>query len=153
MSQRHRLRSCEMPKQKLLQAACYLLCVVLTLRDPYGLSGSEFSGGRVTGRLLDLNFFGFLFLVLALLLTFALPRTAAAVALAASVFCLPLYVYFVAPGPFRRIFKGEWSVPLQSYFVADRWAIESLLALLLATSVSIYTLSSFSKKRPPVGRS
>ena len=136
-----------MLKQNLLQAAGCLLCAYLTARDPYGLSGSEFSGGSLTGRLLDSSFVGFFLFVAALLLAFAFPRIAAVTALAASLLCLPLYLYFVAPGLFRWIFKGsEWSVPLQSYFVGNRWALENILALLVVTGISVHTLRSHGKK-------
>jgi hypothetical protein len=134
-------RSCEM-KQKLLLAVACLLCAYLTCRDPYGLSGTEFSGGSVTGRLLDANFVGVFVFVLALLLAFIFPRISAVVALAASVLSLPLYLYFVTPGLFRQIFRGPWKVPLRSYFVADRWALLNTLAILLATVVSVYALRS-----------
>jgi hypothetical protein len=138
-----------MLKQKVLQAAGCLLCAYLTIRDPYGLSGSEFSGGRLTGRLLDLKFVGFFLFVVALLLAFVFPRIAAVTALISSLCCLPLYFYFVVPGLFRRIFKGfEWSVPLKSYFVADRWALANILALLLVIGISVQTLWRRSKKRP-----
>lgn len=127
-------------RQKLWQGASYLLCVVATWRDPYGLSRSEFSGGRTTSWLLNLCDAGCLVFVAALLLTFAYRRIAAAVAIIASCSCLPLYLYFVAPGPFRRIFWGEYSVPLRANFLWDSWAIESLLALTLATCVSLFVL-------------
>ena len=38
-------------------------------------------------------------------------------------------------------------MPLRSYFEADRWALENILALLLATGFSIYILRSHRKKR------
>jgi hypothetical protein len=135
-------------KQKLLLAAACLLCAYLTFEDPYGLSSTEFSGGSVTGRLLDANFVGFFVFVLALLLAFVFPRISAAVALAASVLSLPLYLYFVAPGLFRQIFRGPWKAPLRSYFVADRWALLNMLAILLATAISVYTLRTGNKKPP-----
>ena len=137
-----------MLKQNITQAAGCLLCACLTIRDPYDLSGSEFSGGWLTGRLLDSNFVGFFLFVVALLLAFAFPRIAAVTALVASLVCLPLYFYFVAPGLFRWIFKGsEWTVPLRSYFAGNMWALENILALLLVTGISVNTLRSYGKAR------
>jgi hypothetical protein len=119
----------------------------MATRGPDDLSGSEFAGGWVTGRLHDANFLGFFVFVAALLLVFLYPRVAALVALAASLLSFPLYLYFVAPGFFRWIFKGLWKVPLRAYFVADEWALENILALLLTAAFSIYILRSHWKKR------
>jgi len=89
-----------MLKQKFLLAATCLLCAYLTFGDPYGLSGSEFSGGTVAGRLLDADLVGFFLFAAALLLAFIFPRVSAVVALAESLLCFPLYLYFVVPGAF-----------------------------------------------------
>src|SRR6185369_6560423 len=80
------------------------------------LEGTEFSGGWLTGRLLNIAEAGIVMFVLALFLTNWSSKAAACVALTASVCCLPLLVYFIAPGPFRSAFKGEYSVPLESAF-------------------------------------
>src|SRR4051812_12333797 len=100
-------------KPQLLQGVVCLLCAGVTCRYGFLIEGTEFSGGRVTGPLLDMNDVGSLLFVLALLLTFFFRRMAATVTLIASLLCLPLFLYFTAPGPFRRLFgKAEWSVPL-----------------------------------------
>jgi hypothetical protein len=70
-------------KRRVWQAAICLLCVVVAQRNSLGLEGKEFSGGRVTGRVLDLSDAGSLLFVLALFLTFAYPRVAAAIAIVA----------------------------------------------------------------------
>src|SRR5690242_7255654 len=103
--------------QKVLQAGCCLACVLVALRYSSGLDDSEFSGGRITGPILDLFDGGTLLLALAGILSFFLHRVAAAAALIATLLCLPLYIYFTAPGPFRAVFHGEYSVPYPSYFV------------------------------------
>lgn len=126
-------------KQKLWQAATYLLCIIITWRNPYGLYG-EFSGGRVTGRLLDSHDVGGSLFVVALFLTFPYRRIAAATAIFASFLCAPLYLYFLAPGPFRWVFRGEYSVPLGANFVWNSWAVESMFALAFATCVSLFVL-------------
>ena len=129
--------------QKLWQAASCLLCVVVAQRNSLGLEGTEFSGGHVTGPLLDLLDIGSLLFVLALFLTFVYPRVAAAIAAVATLLCLPLYLYFTAPGPFRWVFKGEYSVPLQqANFVWDKWAILGMLTLAVATYICISNLSA-----------
>ena len=104
----------KLSKQKVWQAAACLACVgVLWIRlDDFG--ASEFSGGRITGKLFTMADLGSLLFLVALLLTIFFPRVAAVVALAATLLCLPFYLYILMPGPYRQIFKGEYSVPLQS---------------------------------------
>ena len=35
------------------------------------------------------------------------PRVAAGIALAATLFCLPFYLYILMPGPYRQIFQAN----------------------------------------------
>jgi biopolymer transport protein ExbD len=97
-----------------------------------GLDGTEFSGGRITGPLLDTCELGMLAFVIALVVLYWFLRHSASIALGASLCCLPLPLYFFAPGRFRTLFKGEWSVPLSSSFVWTRWTIIPI-AVILAT--------------------
>jgi len=60
--------------------------------------GTEFAAGEVTGPLLVVHFMGSVLFVFALVLAFIRPRMAALGALAASLLCLPIYLYFVNPG-------------------------------------------------------
>jgi hypothetical protein len=83
---------------------------------------------------------GSLLFVLALLLTFFYRRIAAATTLVACLLCLPLYLYFTAPGPFRWVFRGEYSVPLQVSFVSNKWAITGIVALAIAAYVGVRSL-------------
>ncbi len=133
-------------KRRVWQAAICLLCVVVAQRNSLGLEGKEFSGGRVTGRVLDLSDAGSLLFVLALFLTFAYPRVAAAIAIVASLLCLPFYSYLTAPGPFRLVFRGEYSVPLQANFVGDKWAILGSLTLAVAAYVCISNLFAIKRE-------
>lgn len=123
--------------QKLLQAVCCAVCAVLTWRYSLILDGSEFSGGALTGRVLAFHNIAAYMFGLALLLTFIYRRIAAGIVIAASLFALPLYLYFVAPGVFRRVVRGEYSIPVQATFVWDKWAIWIILALAVAIYVSI----------------
>ena len=126
--------------QRLWQASICLLCAVVTWWMFLRLEGSEFSGGSVTGPLLDLYNSGTLLFVAALVLTFFYLRIAAIIAMAASLVCLPLFLYFTAPGPFRRLFPGEYSVPLQARFVWNKFNILGMFILVLAMFVSIRSL-------------
>jgi hypothetical protein len=132
-------------KPRLWQAVGYLFCAFLTWKYSMPLEGSEFSGGRVTGRLLDLGDIGIALFVLSLLFVLVYRRVAAGVALVACLLCLPLYLYFIVPGPFRQVFKGNYSVPLRGNFVWDSWAFAGMFSLAIATYIS---LSAFNAGRP-----
>src|SRR5215831_1407862 len=103
-----------------------------------GLDGSEFSGGWLTGPILNLQFSGVLLVTLALPILFVFPRASAAMTLAAVLCCLPLhlYFYFLTPGFFRGLFPGEYSVTARSYFEfssLDFWSVMALSGLTLVS--------------------
>ena len=129
-------------KQKVWQAAAFFACVgVLWIRlDDFG--ASEFSGGRLTGKLFTMADLGSLLFLVALLLTIFFPRVAAVIALAATLLCLPFYLYILMPGPYRQIFKGEYSVSLQRPFVWNNWAVVGVLSLVIAAFLSLQGLSN-----------
>ena len=126
--------------RKLLQTASCLACALVAQRDPFGLEGTAFGGSPITDTLLSLLDIGSLLFVVALLLTFVRPRVAAVLAIAAALLCLPLYLYFTAPGPFRRVFRGDYSVPLHANFVWDNWAIWGMLTLAVAMCICLWNL-------------
>jgi hypothetical protein len=129
------------PNEKMWQAIAYLASIaVLWIRlDDFG--ASEFGGGWLTGPLFKMADLGSLLFFLALLLTFFLRRTAATIALAATLLCFPLYLYVLMPGPYRWIFKGEYSVPLNRPFHWDNWAVVGVLCLLLGATLSLRSYS------------
>lgn len=129
-------------KKKTWQAIGCLACTVVLWDHLYNFDASEFSGGRLTGPLLHMADLGSLLFLAAVLLTFFLRRIAATIALAATLLCLPFYLYILMPGPYRWIFKGEYSVPLHKPFHWDSWAIVGIVSLLFA---AILSLSSYSK--------
>jgi hypothetical protein len=107
--------------------------------DSLGWFGaSEFGGGRITGKLFTSAYLGSLLFLVALLSTIFFPRVAAAIALAATLLGSPFYLYILMPGPYRQIFKGEYSVPLQRPFVWNNWAV---LSLVIAAFLSLHSLS------------
>jgi hypothetical protein len=123
-------------KQRFWQFATSLLCLALVWRYGSGLGGTEFSGGRLTGPLLDMYDVGTFLFVPALLLALFFRRVSAAITILASLLCLPLYLYFTAPGPFRRVFAGLYSVPLGTNFVWSKWGIGGIIALILAVCIA-----------------
>jgi hypothetical protein len=124
------------------QAIACLVCtgVLWVYLDDFG--ASEFIGGRLTGPLFKMAYLGSLLFLLALLLTFFLRRTAATIALVSTLLCFPFYLYVLMPGPYRWIFKGEYSVPLKQRFHWDNWAVVGVFSLLL---VATFSLRSYSK--------
>lgn len=79
-----------------------------------GVGETEFSGGRVTGPMLDACEIGMLAFIVALLLLYWFPRISGLIATAAGLGCIPLTFYFFAPGIFRKAYRlidprGEWS--------------------------------------------
>jgi hypothetical protein len=137
----------KVPKEKMWQAIACLACTAVLWIHLDDFGASEFSGGWLTGPLFKMADLGSLLFLVALVLTFFLRRTAATIALTATVLCFPFYLYIVMPGPYRWIFKGEYSVPLSRPFAWDNWAVVGVLSLLFA---AILSLRSYSKVQVPV---
>jgi hypothetical protein len=97
-------------------------------------------GGRLTGRMFKMADAGLLLFGLAVLLLFWFPRVSAAIIIAASLLVSPQFLYLLACGPFRRMFRGEWSVPLNSSFTWNMWAAFGIVAALTALIVSVRSL-------------
>jgi hypothetical protein len=135
----------KLSRKNVWQAIVFLACAgVLWIHlDDFG--ASEFSGGWLTGKILTMADIGALLFLSALVFTIFVPRVGAIVALAAIVLCLPFYLYVVMPGPYRRIFKGEYSVPLKRGFVWNSWAIGGIITLTFAAVLSIRRLSEQSR--------
>lgn len=117
--------------QQLSLALVCLVGVFVALRNSSGLDGTEFSGGWLTGPLLSMTDVGTILFLLALIVTFVSARVGAAIGLAASLLCLPLYVYFIAPVPFSQVFGfgHEFKVQPSGGLHWDRWAIAGVLTL------------------------
>ncbi len=131
-------------KEKSYLALSCLACTVVLLARLGNFGDSEFRGSRLTGPLFHMADLGSLLFLLAMLLTFFLRRIAAAIALAATLLCIPLYLYTLMPGPYRWAFKGEYSVPLNGPFHWDNWAMVGIISLLFAV---ILSLRSYSKAK------
>ncbi|HTT32379.1 MAG TPA: hypothetical protein VMH48_02145 [Methylomirabilota bacterium] len=126
---------------EILHAISCLLCFIVASTRLDDIGASEFIGGWLTGPIFRMADAGSILFLLALPLAFFFRRVAAAAALAASILSLPLYLYFTAPGAFRWVFKGEYSVPLQASFIWNTWAITGILFVLLAIVVSLRRLA------------
>lgn len=128
--------------KKLAHASTLLLTVWLTFRGMGVVDGSEFVSGKITGPINVMCDFALVGLAVACILTYPLPRAASVLGLLASLLSLPFLVYFIAPGPFRAVFRGEYSVPLQSNFSWDGWLLEPAIAVLFVIFMSVWILFS-----------
>lgn len=134
------------------QAASFLLCVSLALKLTSGLEG-EFSGGWLTGPLLSMADNAFILFVLGLILTFFFPRIAAAIGILASLLCLPLYCFFIAPVPFAQVFaRGhEFSIQPAPGFHWHTWPVTAFLSAVIALYSCIRRLAT-TVRTPVAGR-
>jgi len=126
--------------KQVYQAGSFLLCVFLSLQIEPGLDeGVEFAGGWLTGPLLSMEDLGISLFIVAIVLTFVFPRVAAAIGLASSLLCLPLYLFDVAPVPFAQVFaRGhEFKVQPAPGFHWDIWLVTGLLALALTVYMCV----------------
>ena len=136
-------------KQEFWQAGSCLLCLAIAWIRLDDIGASEFIGGRVTGSLFTMADIGSFLFIPALILTFFYRQIPAGIALMAALLCLPLYLYFIAPGPFRWAFKGEYSVPLRANFVWNNWAIAGIISLIVVTFICLRSFSAFNTKMEP----
>ncbi|HZR64015.1 MAG TPA: hypothetical protein VFA85_02650 [Terriglobales bacterium] len=132
---------------KFAQAGICFLYLITSWNFSLRLDESEFSGGRVTGPLLNISDVGSLLFIVVLLLMFFFNRVSAAIMVLAAFLSLPLYIYFIAPGPFRWVFRGEYSVPLRSNFEWHFELVSRAMLLVLAIIVGVHILLSSARAR------
>ncbi len=128
------------------QALSCFLCIAFGFQSLNGLDGREFSAGKVTGPLLNATEIGILLFLLAFCLTFFYRRAASAIGMTAAILSLPLYLYFVAPGPFRWMFHGEYSVPVAGNFVWSSGRVIGISILLVTAWVCLRNFSRANQK-------
>jgi len=109
----------------------------------WGRRGTEFSGGRLTGPIVTMCEIAIVCFVVGIVLAFPFPRISSIISLLASLLCTPFLPYLIAPGLFRAVFRGEYSVPLQSTFVWGRWSLAQAIAILIVVTTSVWRLFSF----------
>ena len=126
------------------------LAAGISLSQSLDMLGTEEGGGALTGPLIRANIAGGGLYFMALLVVFFRPRTAAGIALLASVLSFPLYIYTVEPKAFMEIFSGPYSVHPPNGFIADSWAIWGFGWSLIVAVLSLWNLadkSGLSKSR------
>jgi hypothetical protein len=112
-----------------------------SLRATAGFDGTEFSGGRITGPILTMCEWSIFAFLAAIVATFLWPRIAAAIGLLGAALNVPFLCYTIAPGPFRTVFHGEYSVPLKSNFEVHATSFQAAVAVLIVASFSAWILS------------
>ena len=122
------------------QAAISLICAIVVSLYAAHWDGTEFSGGRVSGLLLHMANLAIAFFVIAGVLAFVRVVLGGAACLIGCLLAFPIYFYFVLPGPFRSVFKGEYSVPLRSSIAFTFNSALGIFALTLATFFSVRLL-------------
>jgi len=122
-------------------AVICVVCAVVGALFTEQLGAAEFSGGTVTGPLLSVHGFSLVLFVLSAVATFFLPPVAAAIGLCAAAASIPLYFFFLAPGLFRAVFGGEWSVPPIGLFAWNAGAAAATAVLIVAVYAGVRTLS------------
>jgi hypothetical protein len=127
-------------KDNLPSAAVALICVLVL--DKYGtpLEASEFRGARVTGVLLDLYEIGFMMFVIGLFLPFVWRRVAAVSGLVAAFLCSPVFLYGIFPALFRRLFPGDYKVPLLPRLYADKWTVFGIVIIAFTSFLNVRIL-------------
>lgn len=133
-------------KRMLMQATGSVICLAFTWRLTYGLGGTEFSGGRITGPLLSMSDVAILLFLVSTILVFWLPRTMGLLTTLACLLSLPMCLLFLAPGLFRRIAGGAWSAPLQSNFMLTTSTVGWAVMLIVTFGVAIWNLTSVGPK-------
>ena len=124
------------------QAAISLICMIVVWLFTAPWDGTEFSGGRVTGLLLHMANLAIVFFVIAGVLAFVRGVLGGAACLIGCLLAFPIYFYFVLPGPFRSLIRGEYSVPLRSSVAFTFSSALGMFALTLATFFSVRVLLS-----------
>jgi len=123
--------------QKIWQVVAFLACEGVLWVRLGDFGGSEFIGGRLTGKLFAMAELASMLFILAVLMTSFFPRIGAVIALAASLLCVPFYRYVIMPGPYRQIFRGQYSVPLGKPIVWNTWAALGMLSLTVVGALSV----------------
>jgi hypothetical protein len=133
-------------RQKRWQVVGFLLSTLVAWRISYSAGESEFSGGLLTGRLQASCETAALLFFIAFLMSFWHPRIAAAIGVAAALLCLPFYLYFAAPGLFRQIAGGAYSIPSRTGFPWNPWAFLGILTIAVASLVGVRSFWAVGKR-------
>jgi hypothetical protein len=110
---------------------CLVLCGAVALVNYLDLADTELGGGALTGPLLDIELSGALLFILCGLAAWKFSAIARYLSIAATLLCLPLYIFLIAP---HAVLWMSSSVPSVAYpiFIFNTEAIAGLAMILLA---------------------
>jgi hypothetical protein len=131
----------------LSHAAACGLCAVIWWFVVGPLGEAEFVGGAVTGSLFTMSEWGWLLFVISAVGVFFRRRETVIVALVACLISLPVYLYLAAPSLFRRVFAGEYTVPLSSDSVWNTWPMIGVFVVLLTGWISVVAVKDDGGRR------
>jgi len=131
-------------KEKMWRAFACLACTVVPWIHLDDFRASEFSGGWLTGPLLGMAELGSLFFCGSVASDYFPSTNCLHYRPCGRATLFSFYLYILMPGLYRRIFKGEYSVPLYRPFHWDTWAAVGVLSLLF---VAVLSVRSYSKVR------
>lgn len=123
-------------RRTLLFATGCVLCAAISSVYQFDVEGTEFSAGTFTRHLVRMHDVGNDLFILALIFMFIHSRAAVASALVAAFLCLPLYLYFLYPRPFRRAFPGEYKYWDDS-FHWNSWLISAIVLIVFTVFLSV----------------
>ncbi len=131
---------------KVVQIIFCLLSAAIAFKYVFNLAGTEFSGGQLTRSLLVLNGCGGIAFVASLIMILRHSNLAKIAAVFASVACLPLYLYFVAPGLFHLLGIAEYSVKTDIFFMWNSGAVFAILTLAITLFSCVFRSDSYADK-------
>lgn len=137
-----RIRCAILVRQSLLQVVSIVVGAAVSWYRFLGLDGTEFSGGWLTGPMLNVQFSGTIIITTALLIAFVYRRVSAWITLAAALLCLPLHLYFLVPGAWPGVSKN----PVQRLFHFNSLDFWSVTALVVAACIAISVLQNASAR-------
>lgn len=117
-----------------------LACIAIEWLRLEDLGASEFRGGRVTGTLLSEGRIGAVLLFAGLLIAAFRPKVAVAISTLGCLALLPLYLYFLFPGVFQRVFPGNQTVVIQTEFAQSWWPMAGIVSLIVLSYISFKVL-------------
>ena len=110
-------------------------------------SGTEASGGAITGPIENLYDISFLLFIIALLLTFFRLRTAAILTMFAALLSIPLNLYFVVPNVFKVISGIIWEGPPEPNFVWRPRAVVGAFSTATAFFIALWNFVTVGRPR------
>ena len=118
----------------------FTVCIVAAYADAetfIDFMGTELMGGSVTGPMINLAAIGAVLFLAGAVLVIVHQKAAANAAVAATPFCIPLYLYRIFPRLFVRTVGGQWADPPRELFRWHLWSVIGILAVGMVIYVAV----------------